>query len=494
MTPPPSTTPERRASCPYAVAIEEDEQSHSADSTSLDHVLMQAKKSCPAFSGGDCPFAKTQDVRQTLIQVPKSHYDDDGTGDKQYNFRQALQHMHTIGSALKTTDNVDSKEFALPACPATGLLSSLSSEQEQIPFALAMEEFSLASIMSRMAEQELKLGGDTEEQEEQTDEAPMTAPLVVVKSPEVAPTKASTSPDTASSSSVSLSQAFKSGTAVAHQAAEDVHFVQNFVKGHIDRNLYADLVLSLYHVYRKMEGLLQEHHATHFASCHFPIQLNRTATLAEDVEFWHGDNDNNPQLLYISPATQDYMDRLDMLAETQPLLLLAHAYTRYLGDLSGGKVLARVAKRALQLDGDGLAFYHFLNLGMSPKAFKDQYRACLDSLPLREVQINDLVQEANVAFLLNMRLFEELDVKANVPGAKVRDWQETLRALEQAVASGEKQIPDECPFAKTGNKKRKNATTVVPAAGGRCPWPFVFAHDPMMGLQDYQTWIVVGLL
>jgi heme oxygenase len=256
--------------------------------------------------------------------------------------------------------------------------------------------------------------------------------------------------------------------------------------------LYADLVLSLYHVYDKMERLLETHHTKHFASCHFPHELNRTATLAEDVDFWHGDDSSTSNSLYISPATQDYMDRLDMLAQTQPLLLLAHAYTRYLGDLSGGKVLARVAKRALQLQDDGLAFYHFQNV-KSAKAFKDQYRSCLDSLPLSATQIEDLVQEANVAFLLNMRLFEELDVKANVPGAQVRDWQDTLAALERAVASGEKTIPDECPFAKTNGKA---AVTKSGAAvkGGRCPWPFVFMHDPIMGLQDYQTWIVVGLV
>jgi heme oxygenase len=475
MTPSPTTTTstsdQRRGSCPYAVALEDDEQASQTD-TSLDHVLAQAKKSCPAFSGGDCPFAK-QDVRQTLIQVPKSHYND--AVGKNYNFKQALQHLHTIGSTLNKNDG--SNEFALPACPATGLM-----EQEQIPFAVAMEKFSLASIMSRMAAAQET--GDDDHANDEEEESP-------TKSTVVAPTSTTTT-DAASASSVSLSQAFKSGTAVAHQAAEDVHFVQNFVKGQIDRNLYADLVLSLYHVYDKMETLLQTHHKKHFSSCHFPHELNRTATLAEDVDFWHGDDSSTSKSLYISPATQDYMDRLDMLAQTKPLLLLAHAYTRYLGDLSGGKVLARVAKRALQLQDDGLAFYHFQNV-KSAKAFKDQYRSCLDSLPLSSSQIGDLVQEANVAFLLNMRLFEELDVKANVPGAQVRDWQDTLAALERAVASGEKTIPDECPFAKTNGSKSAVAKSGA-TKGGRCPWPFVFMHDPIMGLQDYQTWIVVGLV
>ena len=31
-------------------------------------------------------------------------------------------------------------------------------------------------------------------------------------------------------------------------------------------------------------------------------------------------------------------------------------------------------------------------------------------------------------------------------------------------------------------------------AKGRCPWPFVFFHDPKTGMKDYQTWIVIGLV
>ncbi len=27
----------------------------------------------------------------------------------------------------------------------------------------------------------------------------------------------------------------------------------------------------------------------------------------------------------------------------------------------------------------------------------------------------------------------------------------------------------------------------------RCPWPFVFFHDPKTGMKDWQTWCVMGL-
>ena len=86
--------------------------------------------------------------------------------------------------------------------------------------------------------------------------------------------------------------------------------------------------------------------------------------------------------------------------------------------MSGGKVLSRVARRALHLEGyDGLQFYKFDRV-KSAKLFKDQYRQALDELELTPSQVGKLVAEANVAFALNMRVFEELDVRGGVPGAR----------------------------------------------------------------------------
>ena len=67
----------------------------------------------------------------------------------------------------------------------------------------------------------------------------------------------------------------------------------------------------------------------------------------------------------------------------EPMLLLLHAYTRYLGDLSRGKVLARIARWALHLDKGhhGLRFYCFEAI-RSTKLFKDRYRTALDVLVL----------------------------------------------------------------------------------------------------------------
>ena len=283
----------------------------------------------------------------------------------------------------------------------------------------------------------------------------------------------------------------KDGTAVAHEAAESVHFVKNFIRGKIDRNLYALLVAQLFHVYTKMEDALDEQAPLHFAQCHYPKELRRTQALQEDVDFWH--TTSKPP---ISEATQDYIDRLEYLSKEKPLLLLSHAYTRYLGDLSGGKVLARVARRALDLSKDdaGLAFYHLEHV-QSFKLFKDQYRSSLNALHLNDEQINDVVQEANVAFLLNMRLFEELDVLDNIPGATVRSLKDVYH-LSRQTTSNKAADASQCPFIAKQNEKAApvSGESMQGKAKGVCPWPFILLHDPVTGMKKWQTWLVIGLV
>jgi hypothetical protein len=65
---------------------------------------------------------------------------------------------------------------------------------------------------------------------------------------------------------------------------------------------------------------------------------------------------------------------------------VAHHYTRYLGDLSGGQAIGRIIGREFGLDGGvGTAFYSFSEVP-KPKLYKDAYRARLDALPLDDVQ------------------------------------------------------------------------------------------------------------
>lgn len=85
---------------------------------------------------------------------------------------------------------------------------------------------------------------------------------------------------------------------------------------------------------------------------------------------------------------------------------MAHHYVRYLGDLSGGQVVATHVRRHYGLT-DGLTFYDFTEVG-KPKPYKDDYRAALDGLPLTSDQRGSVLAEAVEAFRANQAVFAEL--------------------------------------------------------------------------------------
>jgi heme oxygenase len=77
-------------------------------------------------------------------------------------------------------------------------------------------------------------------------------------------------------------------------------------------------------------------------------------------------------LLPISGPLLEYIQHLQELSEAvDPSPLLAHAYVRYLGDLSGGQVIRRRVAKAYGLEADGgsgLRFYDFKELSGSKPA------------------------------------------------------------------------------------------------------------------------------
>lgn len=59
-------------------------------------------------------------------------------------------------------------------------------------------------------------------------------------------------------------------------------------------------------------------------------------------------------------------------------------------------------------DGEGTAFYRFESIS-DEKAFKQLYRQRLDELAVDEATAQQIVDEANAAFGMNMKIFQELE-------------------------------------------------------------------------------------
>jgi len=203
-----------------------------------------------------------------------------------------------------------------------------------------------------------------------------------------------------------FSTQIKDGTKKSHSAAENTTFVASFLRGVVNKTSYRRLITDLYYVYSAMEeeiDNLKDHPVV--GNINLP-DLNRVDSLEEDLRFYYGPIWRS--LIDPSEACNKYVNRIREVAKDNPILLVGHHYTRYLGDLSGGQILRGIAEKALGLKDEGLHFYDFDNIP-DAKAYKAGYKGILNQLDIDQKQVDAIITEANYAFRLNMYMFDTLE-------------------------------------------------------------------------------------
>lgn len=204
-----------------------------------------------------------------------------------------------------------------------------------------------------------------------------------------------------------LSQRLREETNDAHLRAERSGIMRSLLRGIITRDAYVVLLRNLAGIYGPLEEELGRH-ADHPALIGIDlVVLRRLPALERDITAL--DIDPSQHTHTERRATQDYAARLREVGRSSPELLLAHAYVRYMGDLSGGLMLEKMVAKTLEIGNgdDGLAFYAF-PLIPDPVGFKQAFRGALDAAACVVKSPDAIVREAQHAFALHERLFREL--------------------------------------------------------------------------------------
>jgi len=206
--------------------------------------------------------------------------------------------------------------------------------------------------------------------------------------------------------SVGLALKLDDGTRKSHSMAENTAFVTGFFRGIATKSAFSQLVADLYFVYRAMEDAFSASADPSVRALDYP-SLRRVPALEEDMAYYFGDG--WASTVKPTAATRKYVARIEEVAAEAPYLLIAHMYTRYLGDLFGGQMMGGMARRSLGLDaGSGTAFYTFVDI-QDAKGFIEEWYRELNALELSDAQKQAIVDEANLVFALNIEIFDELD-------------------------------------------------------------------------------------
>jgi len=161
-------------------------------------------------------------------------------------------------------------------------------------------------------------------------------------------------------------------------------------------------------------------------------------------------------ILTITPAQQAYIDAIRRCASSPtPELLAAHAYVRYLGDLSGGQVLAKRLQKFNDLPEDqGVAFY-FFPLIEDNDQFKEMFRKRLNQIEVDDTLREQIVQEAKDTFLRNIDIFCEFDHELEGLPMSRKEQMENLAVLEREKAALQQELQ-----SNANNTKQEEITAM----------------------------------
>jgi len=210
-----------------------------------------------------------------------------------------------------------------------------------------------------------------------------------------------TAPATNISSPVSVVTVLYLRTKTLHVEAERTGIIRDLLRGEASRYGYILLLRNLLPAYRAMEYGLERHRGSAILGVLARYTFDRAPAIESDLtalcgETWSRD-------VPLLAAGELYASRVALAAEGDGARLIAHAYTRYLGDLSGGQILQRLLARSLELRPAELSFYEFPRCS-DLDALKADYRKSLEQAGARVADPRAVVEEGAIAFSLNIDL------------------------------------------------------------------------------------------
>ncbi|GGP84661.1 heme oxygenase [Streptomyces griseomycini] len=205
----------------------------------------------------------------------------------------------------------------------------------------------------------------------------------------------------------SFSTLIRTASHEQHVEAETSTFMSDLLGGRLGVDAYARYTEQLWFVYEALESGAQELAPDPVAGPFVRPELFRLAPLERDLAHLRGPGWRST--LTALPATRAYAGRIAACARDWPSGYVAHHYTRYLGDLSGGQIIRDKAERTwgFARKGDGVRFYVFEEIP-NPAAFKRGYRELLDAVPVDDLEKQRIVAECRRAFALNTDVLRAL--------------------------------------------------------------------------------------
>jgi heme oxygenase len=198
-----------------------------------------------------------------------------------------------------------------------------------------------------------------------------------------------------------LADQLRQRTRSLHAVAERTGIVHEILLGRVTRRGYALYLRALLPVYATLEAALSARgHDPGLRHICIPALFRSSAIRSDLSALAEGVGaDAGP----LAGESVRYRQAVQVAAAGDGARLIAHAYTRFLGDLNGGKTIARRLRQRLGLSENALHFYHFGDDDAAVSLAK-RFRAAIDAAGYELADVAVVLNEAELAFQLNIAL------------------------------------------------------------------------------------------
>jgi heme oxygenase len=198
-----------------------------------------------------------------------------------------------------------------------------------------------------------------------------------------------------------LTEALRERTKALHTAAERTGIVNDILKRKADKRGYATFLFNMLPAYGELESALERSRNKPIFYTFARRELYRTDCLSADLAALSGANWRRE--LVLLPAAERYAARIAEVADGDAGRLIAHAYVRYFGDLSGGQILKGLLGKTLNLPPQALSFYEFPGIA-DHTAFKNAMRHAINVELAAVCDPESVIDEAKRAFEHNIAI------------------------------------------------------------------------------------------
>lgn len=196
-----------------------------------------------------------------------------------------------------------------------------------------------------------------------------------------------------------FSAMLRSRTTTDHRNAERNPFMTALLQGKLPLAGYTDMLAQHAYAYEVLENPSEAVANDPNVARFIDSGLDRTEALEADLTALVGENwrEVHPP----TPATEAFVARLREVGQNWGGGYVAHHYTRYLGDLSGGQIIGKRVAAAYGLEeGVNDNFARFDKIGDLDE-FKNAYRASLDAADWDLDEKQRILDEIQNAYALN---------------------------------------------------------------------------------------------